>query len=193
MTHMKNIGRLRQALLLLFVVLAHLLIFRSLGKPASRRTVAPQHIQWIDARRIVEPMRKSEVPAAAAINRRPSPPPSLAPDSPVVSTAISVGPATEAIAAPAHAPPLDLSPEKLGSLIDKARRGDTHRMPSPSWRAAADETSGPVRLSETAGASGSRVTRVEGPLGTYCIRSPQPGRPPPSGAGPDSALATNCP
>lgn len=192
---MKKFGRLRQAVLLQFVVLAHLLIFWSLGKPASRRTAAPEHIQWIEARPVMAPLRKPAVPAARAVVRQPSQP-SHSVETPVVSTAISLGPATEPIAAPAPAPapPLDLSPEKLGSLLDKARRGDLPRMPpSQSWRAAADEKSGPVRLSETVGASGSRVTRVEGPFGTYCIRSPQPGRPPPSGAGPESALPTNCP
>ena len=88
---------------------------------------------------------------------------------------------------------LDLSPETLAGTLGQARRSQAPRVPPLSWRASPHDASAPARQSETVGASGGRVTRVEGPFGTYCIRAPQPGRPPATGAGPEMALPTNCP
>lgn len=189
--------RFRKGVFLLFVALAHLLIFCLLVGRTSHRPLGPDAIQWIEATQVMERVRVNPVPAAAAAFPRPTQP-TRPSETPVVSTAIgSVAPPAPA-APPASAPsapaqPLDLSPERLGSLLDRARRSEPSRMPLQSWRAAIDEKSGPVRQTETVGASGSRVTRVEGPFGTYCIRSPQPGRASAPGAGPEMALPTSCP
>ena len=89
-------------------------------------------------------------------------------------------------------PPLDLSPEALGLAIRRSR--GPHERPAPmSLQAERADTPGSTRMVDTTGASGSRVTRVETAWSTWCIRSPSPGRPPPSGAGPELALPTNCP
>lgn len=192
MTHMFSARRVRCGMVLLFVAVAHLLIFRALGGRASGRPQMQERIQWIEARSIVAPPPPVAVAAARVTNRGPATMwrPSAAP---VVSNAISVDSPRSPAPSRSSTPSLDLSPETLGSLLDKARRGDAERTPPQSWRATARDEFAPVRQSETVGASGSRTTRVEGPLGTYCIRLPQPGRPPPSGAGPEGALPTNCP
>lgn len=196
MTYIISKERFRQGVFLLFVALAHLLIFCLLVGRTSHRPLGPDPIQWIVARQVVERLRANPVPAFTAASRRPTRP-SRPSETLVVSTAIGFVAPTAPAAPPAPAPsapaqPLDLSPERLGSLLDRARRSDPPRMPLQSWRAAVDEKSGPVRQTETVGASGSRVTRVEGPFGTYCIRSPQPGRASAPGAGPEMALPTSC-
>ena len=129
-------------------------------------------------------------------------PPRVKSLAPVVSKTIGVtiDPVPQPVAPPQPTAPavtapmaLDLNPETLGGTLDRARRTQAPRVPPLSWRASPNEASASTRQSETVGASGGRVTRVEGPFGTYCIRSPPPGRPPATGAGPEMALPTNCP
>ncbi len=49
-----------------------------------------------------------------------------------------------------------------------------------------------VAVHESAGPDGRRVSRVEGPAGTYCVRVPSANRLPDQGAAPRLALPTHC-
>jgi len=200
---MANVFLLRRSrcgMLLPFVALAHLAILYALGRQTPGRPEPKDRVLWVEARRIVAsaPAVAGVVTRAAGRQRVVRSRASAAPEVSGASgadQALSSVPVMPAAPSAPSAPsaPLDLSPERLGSLLGKARHGDTRGVPPQAWRATAPDEFAPVRQSETVGASGSRVTRVDGPLGTYCIRSPQPGRPQPSGAGPELALPTNCP
>ena len=52
---------------------------------------------------------------------------------------------------------------------------------------------GSVSVSESVGADGSRLSRVQGPAGSYCVRVPSANRLPDVGAAPRVAPVTNCP
>ena len=121
--------------------------------------------------------------------------PTVRPESQTVRPELVEGLAPASL--PPATPPLDLTPEGLGRALGRARpAGDPTAAPQ-RWQGAAPEPfgrpAGPARLTESIGASGSRVTRVEGSWGAYCVRSPAPGRPPPAGAAPELALPTTCP
>jgi len=192
------------------VVALHVAAFRLAGRPASGRTQPAAPVQWAQALpapapaavsrpvplpdKVVVP-RAERKPSRAATPARGSvvvPPPaaSSAPTAPTAATAT-----------PLHMPPradapLDLSPETLRRAIAGDRRSTDAGM-ARRWTGAALEPfgmpPGPARTSETVGASGSRVTRVETAWGTYCVRTLPPGQPPAPGPGLEQALPTNCP
>ncbi|QHI99194.1 hypothetical protein GT347_15135 [Xylophilus rhododendri] len=151
-------------------------------------------VLWVEGTRVLERSvapkpRHARAPHLAPPGRSaastPAAPPAL-PNEPAV--AISAPPV------PASPPPLALSPETLGRILDHARReAPAAQAQAQRWQAPSLASDGSVRMTESTGASGSRVTRVEGPWGVWCIRSPQPGRPPTTGAGPELALPTTCP
>lgn len=50
-----------------------------------------------------------------------------------------------------------------------------------------------ISVHESVGGDGSRVSRVQGPAGTYCVRVPSANRLPEHGPAPRLAPVTNCP
>ncbi|MCZ2497072.1 hypothetical protein GN316_09905 [Xylophilus sp. Kf1] len=211
MTRILFIHRLLRGFLLAAVVLVHAAVLRWADGLSSPRQRPAAGVRWIEARRVVLPVRTAAAPTrspgspgaaaapspdgpAARVRQRRSAPVASAtttavPPAAAVDAALA-GPASE----PAASPPLDLRLDHPGGVLDQARRRNDAvpagaLSPQRSWKGAARDEFATVRQSETVGASGSRVTRVEGPLGTYCVRSPPPGRP----ATPDLALPTRCP
>ncbi|CAN7600010.1 hypothetical protein LJR129_004467 [Acidovorax sp. LjRoot129] len=72
---------------------------------------------------------------------------------------------------------------------------------APAWGGPIASAEGPapglsggsVSVRESVGADGSRVARVQGPAGSYCVRVPSANRLPDVGAAPRVAPVTNCP
>lgn len=106
-------------------------------------------------------------------------------------------------AAPESAPQtrpqaLRLSPEALANSLQRERRwqqqhGDGHRFPDRFAAPGPSQAPGTTSLQESDHGNGGRLARVQGPLGTYCVRLPPPDRPLPDGPAPRLALPSNCP
>ncbi|RUP24567.1 MAG: hypothetical protein EKK45_24215 [Curvibacter sp.] len=93
---------------------------------------------------------------------------------------------------------LQLSPEALANSLQRERHwqkqhGDGHHFPDRLAAASFSQTPGTTSLQENDHVNGGRLARVQGPLGTYCVRLPPPDRPLPDGPAPRLALPGNCP
>jgi hypothetical protein len=91
-----------------------------------------------------------------------------------------------------------LSPEALASSLRRERRwqrqhGDERRRPDRFEAPNPGDSPGATSLQEGAPGPAGRLARVQGALGTYCVRLPPPDRPLPEGPGPRLALPGNCP
>lgn len=91
-----------------------------------------------------------------------------------------------------------LSPEALAGSLQRERRwqqqhGDGRRFPDRFEAPRPSDSPGATSLQESAPGPGGRLARVQGALGTYCVRLPPPERPLPDGPAPRLALPGNCP
>ena len=93
---------------------------------------------------------------------------------------------------------LVLSPEALANSLQRERHwqqqhGDRNRFPDRFAAPGPSQATGMTNLQESDQGHSGRLARVQGPLGTYCVRLPPPDRPLPDGPAPRLALAGNCP
>jgi len=92
--------------------------------------------------------------------------------------------------------PVPWDSEGIARALQRERTWQ-RRQAAPTSAALVPESG--VRLGEgvsehgSVGGDGSRVTRVQGPAGTYCARVPSANRLPDLGAAPRLAAVTNCP
>ena len=93
--------------------------------------------------------------------------------------------------------PLSISPEALAESINRERRWQEKqpRVPNLDGRfiSSRDEPSLSVLIQEIKRADGSRLEKIKGPLGTYCVTIPPPDSRFAEGPGPRLALPTNSP
>lgn len=93
---------------------------------------------------------------------------------------------------------LVLSPEALADSLQRERywqqqHGDRNRLPDRFAAPGPSHAPGTTNLQEIDQGHSGRLARVQGPLGTYCVRLPPPDRPLPDGPAPRQALPGNCP
>lgn len=96
--------------------------------------------------------------------------------------------------------PLRWSPDAVGRADRQEREWQRRHDDVPAAQRAAGAGSaaaiplgGVPAVREWRGGDGSRVTQVEGPAGTYCVRLPSANRLPDVGAAPRVAPVSNCP